>query len=379
VWVDDPAFELGAHVRAARVPEPGDEAALLATVAQLRRSRLEPVRPMWEMWLLEGLPDQRVALFVRLHHVLADGVAGVATIGAFLDPDPHVPASPVAPWGPEPPPDGRALLHDNARRRVEAAGAGLRRLRRPGALARRAGGRWRALRELLVDDRTDPTSLNRLIGPDRTLALLHGDLAAARSTGHAHGGTVNDVLLTATAGGLRALLAARGEQVDAVRAFVPVSLRHGVQVDPAEANLISQMVVPLPVGEADPGRRLELIAAETAARKAVARPSLGAMFHNPLVAAAFLQLLRRNPVNVETADVPGPPVPVYLAGARVLDVAPLVNLLGNVTLGVGALSYAGRLGIMAVADADAVPDLPVFARAAQADLDALAQLSPARA
>ena len=133
--------------------------------------------------------------------------------------------------------------------------------------------------------------------------------------------------------------------------------------------MISQMVVPLPVGVPDPGRRLELIAAQTARRKDVPRPSLGSLFANPLLAALFLRLMRRNPVNVETADVPGPPVPVYFAGARVLEVAPLVNLIGNVTLGVGALSYAGQLGIMAVADA--VPDLSVFASAAQADLDPL--------
>lgn len=377
VWVDDPAFQIDAHVRTRRVPGPGDETGLLTTVAELRRTRLDPGRPLWEMWLLDGLPDQRLGLFIRLHHVLADGLAGVATLGAFLDPSPDVPSPPLEPWSPQLMPDRRALLRDNARRRAEATSGGIRNLRHPGMLLRRGVGRWKALREVLIDDRTDPTSLNRLIGPDRTLALLHGDLAAARDTAHAHGATVNDVLLTATAGGLRALLDARDEDVQAVRAYVPVSLRPGLQVDPGEANLISQMVVPLPVAEADPRRRLELIAAETAKRKAVPRPSLGAMFGNPIVAALFLRLLRQNPVNVETSDVPGPAVPVYFAGARVLEVAPLVNLLGNVTLGVGALSYAGRLGIIAVADADTVADLPVFAGAAQADLDALAAVSPA--
>jgi hypothetical protein len=230
-----------------------------------------------------------------------------------------------------------------------------------------------------VDDRVDPTSLNRVIGPERNIALLRADLAAARGTAHAHGGTVNDLLLTATAGGLRALLAARAEEVEVVRVYVPVSLRPRLRVDAGEANMISQMVVPLPVGIADPGLRLEAIAAQTAKRKDVPRPSLGALFANPLLAALFLRLMRRNPVNVETADIPGPPLPVYFAGARVLEVAPLLNLIGTVTLGVGALSYAGQLGMMVIADADAVPDLPVFAGAVQADLETLGAIrSPQR-
>lgn len=371
VWVDDAAFDIQAHVRMTRVPEPGDEAALLDTVAELRRERLGLARPMWQMWLLDGLPEQRVGLFIRLHHVLADGIAGVASLAAFLDTVPGRPSHAAQPWAPQPGPDGRALLTDNLWRRADGLRRAAATLSHPNRVRRGAAGRWRTLRELLVDDRADPTSLNRVIGRDRDLALLRGDLAAARDAAHAHGGTVNDLLLTVTAGGLRALLAARAEHVEVVRAYVPVSLRPRPRVDPGEANMISQMVVPLPVGVPDPGRRLELIAAQTARRKGVPRPSLGSLFANPLLAALFLRLMRRNPVNVEIADVPGPPVPVYFAGARVLEVAPLVNLIGNVTLGVGALSYAGQLGIMAVADTDAVPDLPVFASAAQADLDLL--------
>lgn len=379
VWVDDADFDIRAHVRTTRVPQPGDEAALLSTVAQLRRTRLAPGRPMWQMWLLDGLPDQRVALFIRLHHVLADGVAGVASLAAFLDGSPTMAAPVLQPWAPQRRPDRGALLTDNLHRRASGMGQRVATLRHPGHLRGHAVGRWRTLRELLVDDRVDPTSLNRVIGPERNLALLRADLAAARGTAHAHGGTVNDLLLTATAGGLRALLAARAEEVEVVRVYVPVSLRPRLRVDAGEANMISQMVVPLPVGIADPGLRLEAIAAQTAKRKDVPRPSLGALFANPLLAALFLRLMRRNPVNVETADIPGPPLPVYFAGARVLEVAPLLNLIGTVTLGVGALSYAGQLGMMVIADADAVPDLPVFAGAVQADLETLGAIrSPQR-
>jgi hypothetical protein len=198
------------------------------------------------------------------------------------------------------------------------------------------------------------------------------------SAAHAHGATVNDVLLTVTAGGLRALLRGRGELRDdlVVRVDVPVTLRPVQQRARARGNLIGQMVVPLPVGMPDPGARLERIAAETARRKTRSRPSLGSMLRSRIARVALLKVLARHPVNVATTDVPGPQRPVYLAGARVLEVFPLLNLIGNQPLGVGALSYAGRFGILAVADRDAVPDLDAFAAGAEADLRALAAPVP---
>jgi len=188
------------------------------------------------------------------------------------------------------------------------------------------------------------------------------------------------VLLAAIAGGLRALLISRGEPVDGVvlGIYVAVSLHQG-QPAQARGNLISQMAVPLPVGVADPAARLRRIAAATAERKARSRPSLGSLPHRGIVGRLFLRLVTRQHVNVMSADLPGPEVPLYFAGARLLEVFPMVQLLGRNSLAVGALSYAGGFDVMAVADRDAYPDLQVFARGAEEELKALTAAATAAA
>ena len=219
----------------------------------------------------------------------------------------------------------------------------MRGLTHPAAILHRVRAGLPALRELLAQEPGPDTSLNRVIGQDRTLALVRSSLGSVNEVAHLNGATVNDVLLAVIAGGLRGLLGSRGEPIEGVTLpiYVPISLRRGGSA-PDGGNLISQMVVPLPVGIADPGRRLRQIAAETAKRKAVGRPTLGTMFHSRLVRGAMLKLIVRQRVNVVSADLPGPPTPRYFAGAPLIEVFPLVNLLGTESLGVGALSYAGH-------------------------------------
>ena len=159
---------------------------------------------------------------------------------------------------------------------------------------------------------------------------------------------------------------------------MPVTLRQAQQREQARGNLIGQMVVQLPVGEPDCGLLLEQIAAEAARQKAGSHPNLGTMFRSPLARRALLAFLDRHPVSVTTADVPGPPQPVYFAGARVLEVFPVLPLIASVTIGVGALSYAGQLNITVVADPDAVPDLDTFTAAARSELRALCEPVSAR-
>jgi WS/DGAT/MGAT family acyltransferase len=240
--------------------------------------------------------------------------------------------------------------------------------------ARRVRAAWPALRELFTADPATPTSLNRMVGQDRTFALIRSDLNLVKDVAHGHGATVNDVLLAITAGGLRALLVSRGEALDSagVRVYVPVTLRPAEGREQARGNLIGQMVVPLPVGTADPGLRLEQIAAETATRKVRSRPALGAVFGNRLAGRALLAVLGRRPVNVTTADLPGPRQPLYLAGARLLEVFPVLPLIANVSLGVGALSYTDQFAITVIADKTAYPDLDVFAAALGEGLRAFA-------
>jgi diacylglycerol O-acyltransferase len=213
-----------------------------------------------------------------------------------------------------------------------------------------------------------------MVGPGRNLALVRTTLEAVKEVAHRHGATVNDVLLAATAGGLRALLRRRGEPVadTTVRVYVPVSLRPRRRVHgPQQGNLIAQMAVPLPLGESDPGRGLERIAAETARRKARARTSLGTLFRGRVAGRLLLLAVMRQRVNATTTDIPGPEASLYLAGARMLEVFPLLPLIANEPLGVGALSYAGTFDVGVVADRDAYPDLDAFAAGMRDELHAL--------
>jgi WS/DGAT/MGAT family acyltransferase len=374
LWVDAPSFDLNDHVRVLPLAADTGEAELLVAIERLRRQRLDPSRPLWELWFLPGLPDNQIALFVRLHHAIADGMAAMMTSAALLDTAPDAPAPPARPWTPARPPSARALLADNLARHLQRLARALSTLARPGTTVRRLRAAWPAARELLTEQPATETSLDRMVGPNRNLALLRTTLEAVQEVAHRHGATVNDVLLAVTAGGLRALLQSRGEPVQdtTVRIYVPVSLRlrRGLR-GPQQGNLIAQMAVPLPLGVADPGLRLREIAAETATRKARARTSLGTLFGGRVARRLLLAAVMRQRVNATTANIPGPAVPLYLAGAQVLEVFPILPLIANEPLGVGALSYAGALAIGVVADRDAYPDLDAFAAGLREELHAL--------
>jgi WS/DGAT/MGAT family acyltransferase len=373
LWVDAPTFDLADHLRVHPLAAPGDEAELLQACARLYQQRLDPARPLWQAWLLPGLPDRQVGLFLRAHHTIADGVAGVAAFGALLDPDAEA-STPVAPpWTPTPLPTTGELLGDNLRRRVQGLDRALLALAHPSRTLRRARGAWPAWREFFAE-RAPRTSLNRPIGTDRRLVVVRSRLDAVKQVAHAHHATVNDVVLAAVAGGLRQLLAGRGEPVQelVLRAMVPVSLHHE-QPGQARGNNDTVMVVPLWLGEPDPVRRLELIAAETAARKHKVRPPVtDGLFRFVAVQRASYRLLaHQRSVNLSVTNVPGPPVPLYLAGARLLELFPVVPIIGNVTLDVGVLSYAGQLNLTAMADQATCPDVEVFTHGVQRALDDL--------
>jgi diacylglycerol O-acyltransferase / wax synthase len=211
LWVDAASLDIADHVRVFPLAAPGGQVQFLAACEQLRRRRMAPSRPRWEVWFLPGLAGGRVGVFLRMHHAMADGVAGVAAFGALFDPAAGAPAPALLPRTPAPVPSARELLCDNARRRAQGLGRALSGLMDPGGMLRQARRTWPAWREA-VGHRASGTSLNRgRIGLDRRLALVHGDLADARTIARAHGGTVNDVVLAAVAGGLRDLLLARGE------------------------------------------------------------------------------------------------------------------------------------------------------------------------
>jgi diacylglycerol O-acyltransferase len=228
LWVDAPAFNLSDHVHVERLQPPADEGQLLQAVARLRRRRLDLSRPLWEMWFLTGLGDSRIGWFVRLHHVVADGIAGVADLGALLDAAPSS-STASAPWAPEPWPSARVLFLDNLGSHIAKLGHALGQLRHPIPMLRRARAAVPALRELLAEKPGPQTSLNQVIGNDRILAQVRSSLELVNEAAHRHHAKVNDVLLTVIAGGLRELLRSRGESIEGLilPIYVPVSLRRG--------------------------------------------------------------------------------------------------------------------------------------------------------
>ena len=371
-WVDAPAFDLEEHVRELRLEAPAGEPELLVAVEELRLRRLDPSRPLWEMWFLTGLPQRRVALFVRIHHAIGDGLAAMTIVTAFLDRSPDAPTGKPLPWRPRRPPRPSELALDQLLQHLRTVGRAVRHVvGLPGTL-RRLRAAWPAVRELVAEPPAPMTSLNRVIGTDRVAALVRAGYPETRRIGHAARASVNDVLLAGTAAGVRKLLQARGEPVDEleVRAYVPVTMRRHLH-GPEQGTHIAQMVVPLDLRHQEPMERLRAIAAETDRRKARTRTSLSTLFGNALVRRLALAAVIRQRVNVGTASVPGSPRAAYLAGARLLEVFPLLALVGNVPLSAGAVSYAGSLGIGVTADRDAFPDFDVFVAGLRDELDAL--------
>lgn len=378
-WVDDLNFDARRHIHTLELPAPAGEAVLLATTAELMSRRMDPDRPLWEMWLLTGMPGGRAGMYLRAHHSIADGIAGIATLAALFDVDSAAAPSAPEPWTPAPPPTEAELIADDRRARELVLRRSLSRLAHPVGALRSALGAIPAVGELVADRKIPATNLDRRAGARRALAFLRTDLDGVKAVAHARGAKVNDVLLTVISGGLRELLRSRGEPLPPVmRIYVPVSLRHG-QYAGARGNQIAEMVVPLPLEVDDPIVRLDGIAAETALRKARARPSIEGLPTRGLAGRLMLWLIDRQHVNVESADLPGPPVPLYVAGSRVLEMFPLLPLIGRVTLGVGGLSYAGGFYVAAVADAGVQPDLGAFTAGARATLDALAAALDSRA
>jgi len=372
LWVDDAAFDVGKHIAVMPLAPRAGEATLLRAAERLIQRRLDRSRPLWEMWFLTGLPELRVGLFVKMHHAIGDAIAGVASLATLIDADPDARVAPPQPWTPAPRPSEADLLAELRQRRRLERRAAVSVLAHPMAAVRTAVGVWPAMCELLADKPLPANSLSRRVGTDRRLAVVRGRIDAVKAVAHACDAKVNDAFLGVIAGGLRALLHSRGELIEGgvMRIYVPVSLRHG-QNAAARGNVVAQMVIPLPVGVPDPVQRLQMIAAETAIRKARSRPSVGATPMNGFVAKVLPKLVERQGVSVASADVPGPEQPLYFAGARLLELFPVLPLMSKVSLGVAGISYAGQFNITVVGDGDTYPDLDVFGAAVSEELHEL--------
>ncbi|SFK99685.1 wax ester/triacylglycerol synthase domain-containing protein [Geodermatophilus ruber] len=357
IWVADPWFDPLRHVGAVTLP-PGAAPGSWAAGRALRPLRRD--RPLWRAEVVEGLPGGRFAVLIVVSHVLADGRTGVALAGALLDPAADTGLEEPAAAAVPPLPTHRELL----RVRLHDGVAALRRAR-PDATGRRRGRQGlEQLRDLLSDlgAPVPRTSLPRRTGPGRRLAVARHPLADLQRAGHALHVTVNDLLLAAVAGGLRQLFAARGEQLPGlvVRASVPAATGLPGQ------QVMGMLVVDLPVGEPDPLRRLALICHATTAGKARLRAGVGSVVDIRLPAPVARLVVRwgrrfgSRSISLSVTDLAGPSVPLWLAGARLVEAVPIAPLVLQVPLAVAALSYAGELVVTVNADA-AITDVDVLA------------------
>ena len=407
-WQDDPSFDIDRHVARAALPAPGGDEELAEWASGFFSQRLDRHRPLWEMALLEGLADGRWAIATKTHHCMVDGV-GSADVGhLLLDTTPD-----AAPVVPSPPPTasrgggGGVPSSLDADRPTPSAGPTT-----PGSLARVAHA-WagllpvdtisraaemgahgvlhprdalRSARSALVvivrdELRAAPhTSLNVPIGTLRRFEVLRVPLADLKEIKNALGGTINDVVLTATASGLRALLQSRGETVPAegLRAMVPINVRAASE-HLALGNRVSSLYVELPVAQTDPAPRYHETVARSESLKSEGQQAAGttavielAGLAPPVIHSLFARAIYATRLfNVTITNVPGPQQTLYALGAPMREVYPLVPLAAEHAIGVAAASYDGSVFFGVVADRDTVPDLHVMLNGLGASVEEL--------
>ncbi len=369
VWVDDVSFDISRHVRARPVPAGGGEQALLAACVELNGRPFDQAHPLWEIWLLTGALDGHVAMLIRFHHVLADGTAALLLLGTLFDSAPEGPEQAGRPWTARPLPTRPELAGDALRRSITGFRRGVRKAGHPGLALTSTRTLFRQALQFAREGRAPRTSFNRPVGRQHRVLLVRADLEQARQAAHAHHATVNDVVLCAIAGGARALLAGRGElqRPLVLKVSVAASVRGPASASQA-GNLVGVLLVPLPVDEEDPIRRLEQVARATAERKRLPPYQPAARFLQRWMIRTMNQQRR---INLLMSNLPGPSQPMYFAGAKILELFQVGVVQGNVAVQVGALSYAGQLNLDIVADTRLVPDLMVFANGMTEDLERL--------
>jgi diacylglycerol O-acyltransferase / wax synthase len=361
VWVDDPAFDIGDHVTSAVCPAPGDERALLGIVAAAVTTRLARNRPLWSATLVTDLSPDRSALVVVFHHVLADGIGGLAVLAHLVD------GAPVAP--------DRGFPRRAPRRRELAADAARTRARAVGTLPTEIGRLKAAVAEAGIgrDAHAPRSSLNQPTGAKRALAVARVDLTALHMAARAQGGTINDAVLSAVAGALRTVLTTRGEDVDRLVVSVPVSARRRAEITEL-GNRVGVIPVEIPT-TGDPIRRLAAVARITRQRKTAAPGSSAALIGWAFRVLAKIGVYRwfvdrQRLVNTFVSDLRGPDHAMSFLGAPVIELIPVSGISGNVTVAFVALSYAGTLTVTVIADPDRVPDLDDLADALHQELHA---------
>jgi diacylglycerol O-acyltransferase / wax synthase len=390
VWVDDPHFNLRYHLRRTALPDPGGDGQLRALVGRVMSQNLDRAKPLWELWVVEGLEQGRWALLSKVHHCMVDGVAGTDLMAVLLDRDRHPDRPPPAPWEPGPSPGTVRLVAD----------ALVERTKNPFAAAEQLLGGLRSPRQfagVLVDTSRgivgfagaaatpSGSSLNGPLGPHRRWGWARGRLSDVQTIRRALGGTVNDVVLAAISEGFRELLHSRGESTDRVlRTLVPVSVRRPDERGTYN-NRVSAIFAELPIGIEDPAERLQSIRSQMAdlkeSKQAVAGEVLTSLsgFAPPMLLALGARVASKVPqrsLNTGTTNVPGPQFPLYLAARRMLESFPYIPLFASVRLAVAIFSYNGALSFGVSGDYDTAPDIDVLCAGIEHGLAQLMALAP---
>jgi len=395
VWVDDDRFRLAYHVRHTALPHPGDERVLKRLVGRIMSQALDRKRPLWEMWIVEGLDGDRFALISKTHHCMIDGISGADLMSVILSPVPEVDPGTPEPWKPRARPSNSRLVIDEMVRRAAQPPAALQAIvdtiRSPETklrdLADAAAGVVEAFAPAFSP--VSPTPLNVEVGPHRRFDWTEMPVADLKAVKNVLGGTLNDVVLATVAGALRIFFAQRDLKPDEldIRAMVPVSVRSHDERGHL-GNRVTQLTAPLPVQLTDPVKRLRAVHETTAglkeSRQALGGEVLTAISEwtvpNLLVQAVRLAA-RARPYNLIVTNVPGPQIPLYLLGTQMRTSYPVVPLFANLALVVGLFSYNGGLYWGVNADWEQIPDLHDFVVAIETsfrELQEAAQTAAAR-
>src|ERR671923_1987988 len=386
-WVDDPHLNLRYHVRSTALPAPGSERQLKELAGRVFAQQLDRDKPLWEIWLVDGLEGDRFAVLSKTHHALVDGISGVDIMSVLFDtsPEPAAPPDTGERWLPRPLPSRAQLLGEAL---VERATVPTEIVRSVRAVLRGPRLVAEGLRDAAVGvgamawaglNPAPPSPYNKSIGPHRRFTWVRVNLADVKAIKDELGGTVNDVVLATIAGALGKHLRRRGQNTDGLelKAMVPVSVRADVERG-ALGNRVAAMMAPLPVWCQDPVARLDIVREELKGLKSSGQ-AVGAQVLTELTAFAPPTIMdqaarlsaRQRLFNVVVTNVPGPQFPLYLLGRRMLETFPMVPLARNQALGVAILSYDGSINFGLVGDWDVLWDLDDFAADMRGSLDEL--------
>jgi diacylglycerol O-acyltransferase / wax synthase len=387
-WVDDPHLNLRYHVRSTALPAPGSEEQLKDLAGRVFAQQLDRDKPLWELWLVEGLEGNRFAMLSKTHHALVDGISGVDIMSILFDtsPEPAAPADPGDRWLPRPLPTRAQLLGEALVERGTI----------PAEIARSVRAVLRGPRQVLSGVRDAAVGVgamawaglnpapsspyNQPIGPHRRFTWVRADLGDIKAIKNELGGTVNDVVIATVAGALGKHLRRRGQTTDGLelKAMIPVSVRADVERG-ALGNKVAAMMAPLPVWCQDPVARLDLVREELKELKSGGQ-AVGAEVLTQLSGFAPATVMdqasrlaaRQRFFNLVVTNVPGPQFPLYLAGRRLIESFPMVPLAKNQGIGIALLSYMGKINFGLVGDYDVMWDLDEFAEDVESSLEELA-------